>query len=202
MKATNENDDEEDDDDEEENEKAEQECNDPAIASAKGVAIFNIGIIAKEIGTAFAPYVEQSWAILTSNFDSPSDVIREAVVFALPLLVSVVHQCTTKPDATVSKETLGLTSQLIPQFMEAVEEEYEREVTLKIFDSISFLCKEVGLAAIHPHIDQVGTAMLLVLKGKSACQLNQEDEVQDVDEEDDDKDLGLTIFFEKNVTDF
>eukprot|EP00667_Euglena_gracilis_P001991 EG_transcript_1991 len=166
----------------------------------KSAAIHALGVFAKVTRARFQPYLDASFEKLLELVDYFHEGVRENVIFALRHLGSVAYSLhppaepwkkgfpttdTLHPDARRAVDTLlGL-------FLERAAAEDSKEVVGSLCDSIAEVAKEMGPAAVHPHIGQVKDLLLTLIRRQGFCQTLDEEEDDETEDEERDHDQVL-----------
>eukprot|EP00668_Euglena_longa_P038534 GGOE01049556.1.p1 GENE.GGOE01049556.1~~GGOE01049556.1.p1 ORF type:complete len:1106 (+),score=420.14 GGOE01049556.1:58-3318(+) len=172
----------------------------------KSAAIHALGVFAKVTRARFQPYLDASFEKLIELLDYFHEGVRENVIFALRHLGGVAYSLhppteswrkgfpkvdTLHPDARRAVDTL------IELFLERATAEDSKEVVKMVCDSIAEIAKEMGPAAVHPHIAKITDLLLALIRGQGFCQtLEEEDGEAEEDEEGDHDQVLMDAVFE------
>jgi hypothetical protein len=170
----------------------------------KAAAISALGIFAKASRQHFQPYLETSFEKLSDLLQYFHEGVRETVVFALRHLITVVN-CLNPPREPWKKgapqadnlhpQTRKAVDTVMRLLLELAESEDSKEVVKTICDTTAELAKELGPAAIHPHLGRIGELLLALMRGEGTCQTqNEDDDCLGEDEQDHDQILMDAVF--------
>lgn len=152
------------------------------VLELKETAVATLGMCAHNMGSAFKPWAQQTYSILTDNLlHHHHEPIRQHAVSALQYVVesmyyadggqSMGQECKTICDNTITE----LTSLLV--------NEDDMEVCGRICDALKFLCDVSNGTMVEPHVKSINDQLLILLNGEAACQ-------EDADEDSDDEQEG------------
>lgn len=151
----------------------------------KGASILALGTIANAVQSDFAPYFDASLAVLTKYSEYPHAHIRRQVAITLKCVVSSIVPKPVGPEIQ-DKKLKHIVDTLIELYINIMNEDDDPETVARACESITSICKEIGIAAIKSNLKSIVSSIIKLLKKEGAANQSQL-------KEDDDEDHDIVL---------
>ncbi|WAR12428.1 IPO4-like protein [Mya arenaria] len=142
-----------------------------------------MGEIALNAGTAFLPYLEESYQELLSLLEYPASRVKKGAVSALGQYCVCVHEVAKAGHEVQNSQValMGMLNTLVPKFLTIISEDDDREVVMSTVDVIHDILEKIGqpVLQVPEATDQILTKMKLIFIHKVACQCGEEAEEEE-----------------------
>eukprot|EP00826_Nyctotherus_ovalis_P024341 TRINITY_DN1883_c0_g1_i18.p1 TRINITY_DN1883_c0_g1~~TRINITY_DN1883_c0_g1_i18.p1 ORF type:complete len:577 (+),score=148.63 TRINITY_DN1883_c0_g1_i18:1647-3377(+) len=162
-------------------------------------ALYAMGMFALSCPKGFLPYVKTCLDTLEVIRDFVNESIRAQAIQTYQEFVEALNLA-HYGSGEQPKPVLGLPAKVklgpdahklhyeivLPLFIERIQNDGHREVVCQILTSLFDMCERIGPAVVEESLPGLLEAILLILKGKAPCQLENSDEDEDESEQDED----------------
>ncbi|KAI9636830.1 putative importin beta-4 subunit [Dioszegia hungarica] len=170
-----------------------------AVAIEKEVAADAIGELFTATKAAFMPFVEESVTVLFELLDHYYEGIRKSVIVALFSFIRTIYEL-SEPQEWVQGATVQipfhadvkkLVDHILPPIFEAWKTEDDKSVVILLCSELAETMNKCGPALVEGQLDQVAHFAVEILEKKAMCQLDPDQDDDNVDEDSSEYEAAL-----------